>query len=76
MGQVAMATNHGGRPTVLIGGMWYQIDEQTLGLLGEGLKGARASYPLPKMPQMVGEAKEGRVNNAELHCKTTTQSNE
>ena len=62
VGQVAMATDHGGRRTAWTGGAGCLIGERPSGPLGEAAKGARTGCPLPRTPRVVGEAKEGGVN--------------
>ena len=74
MGQVAMATHHGGRRTTRTGGAGYPIGERPSPPLGEDAKGAPAGCLLHRAPQVVGEVKEGGANGAELHCQTAAQS--
>ena len=62
-----MATDHGSLRSAQTGGTGYKIGERPSGPPGEDVKGART-------PQVVGEAKEGGANGAELHSQTAAQS--
>ena len=74
VGQVAMVTDQGGGRTAQTSGMGCPIGERPLGPPREDAKGAQAGCPLPRTPQMVGEAKEGGTNGARFHCQVAAQS--
>ena len=74
VGQVAMATAHGGRRTAWAGGVGFLIGGRPSGSLEEDAMGARVGCPLPRTPREVGEGKEKGSKGARMPCLTTAQS--
>ena len=62
MGQVVMATDHGGRRTMPTGDVGSPISGRPSGTREEAATGACTVHPLHRAPPGVGEASEGRTN--------------
>ena len=74
VGQVAMATDHGGRRTMPTGNAGSPIGGWPSGTREEVATGAWAVRPLHRAPPGVGEASKGRANGAQMSSLTTVQS--
>ena len=74
MGQVAMATDHGGRRTMPTGDAGYPIGGRALETLEEPVTGAWAVRPLHRAPRDVGGADKERERGARFYSQTAAQS--
>ena len=74
VGQVAMATNHGGQQTMLTGDAGSLIGGRPSGAQEEAVTGTWTACLLHGAPLGVGKANEGRTNGVQMSNLTAVQS--
>ena len=74
MGQVAMATHHGGRPTMPTGDIGSPIGRRSSETREEAMTGAWTVRPLHRAPRDVGGADKEREWGARFYRQTAAQS--
>ena len=74
MGQVAMATDHDGQPTMPTGDTRSPIDGQSSQTREEAVTGAWTVHPLHRAPWDVGRANKERKRGARFYSQTAAQS--
>ena len=74
MGQVAMATDHGGRPTTPTGDAGSPTGGRLSEMREEAVTGAWTVRPLHKALRDVGGADKERERGARFYSQTTAQS--